>query len=144
MDAETPAVRARAGAILAAFTAPTCAGTYASIQISKVREEFMRSSLALAAVSLCAAVLARASLHGTDTPPPSRVHASDTMRVCAAPKATPSTKTPDLTRVRASRALDDDCSEWVRVPTLSASINSVLQPNAVVQSLLSASIVGDR
>ena len=62
------------------------------------------------------------------------------MRVCAALKATPSTKTPDLMRVRASRR--DNCSEWVRVPTLSASITSVLQPNGVVQSLLSSSIVG--
>lgn len=102
----------------------------------------MRPSLALAAVSLCAAILARASLHRTDTPSPSRVHASDTMRVCAAPKAEPSTKAPDLTRVRASRA--DDCREWVRVPTLSASITSVFQPNSMVQTLLTSSFVGER
>lgn len=98
----------------------------------------MRSSLALAAVSLCAAILARASLHRTDIPTPSHAHASDTMRVCAVPNAAPSTKTPDLTRVRASH--EDDCREWVRVPTLSASITSVLQPSSVVQSLLSSSM----
>jgi hypothetical protein len=90
----------------------------------------MRSSLALAAVSLCAAILARASLHRADTSSPSRVHASDTMRVCASPQGLLNTKMPDLTRVRAAR--EDDSSEWVRVPTLSASIGSVLEPSSVM------------
>jgi hypothetical protein len=41
--------------------------------------------------------------------------------------------------VRAPR--DSDCSEWVRVPTLSASISRVLQPSAMVSTLLSSPIV---
>jgi hypothetical protein len=102
----------------------------------------MRSSLALAAVSLCAAILARASLHGSDTPLPSRDHASDTMRVCAAPKSTASQPQLDVTRVRAARA--NDCDEWVRVPRLSASLTSVLQPGLVAQSLASSSLLADR
>lgn len=100
----------------------------------------MRSRLALAAVSLFAAILARASLHDAETHPPSHVHASDTMRVCAAPMAKAAPQVPELTRVRAAR--DTECSEWVRVPTLSASISSVLQPSAVISTLLSSPLVG--